>query len=273
MIRRILVGLVGTHYMPSSVDYAVDLAKRHDAQLTGVTVFNPRIVPAQRGGTVVSGVEDTREQRAQIARNQVAEAEARFEAACQAAGIRGVIVRENGDAFERLLGLSRYHDLVLFGLRSIFRFDSLAGDPESLLIRLVSAGVRPLIAVGSDFQPVSRVLIAYNGSIDSAKAMKHFVQMRLWPHAELKIVAFGEGEKDMPSLLESAESYCRLHGYAASSQWLPGDPSGLHQAALIWGANMIVMGNSGRSVLLREVLGETLLATLRTTQIPLFLAQ
>jgi hypothetical protein len=36
---------------------------------------------------------------------------------------------------------------------------------------------------------------------------------------------------------------------------------------------MLVMGNSSRSVLLRKVLGDTLLATLRDTEIPLFLAQ
>jgi len=38
-------------------------------------------------------------------------------------------------------------------------------------------------------------------------------------------------------------------------------------------ADMIVMGNSAHSVLLRKVLGDTLLATLRDTEIPLFLAQ
>ena len=40
-----------------------------------------------------------------------------------------------------------------------------------------------------------------------------------------------------------------------------------------WQADMIVMGNSARSVLRREVLGDTLLGTRRDTRIPLFLAQ
>lgn len=44
-------------------------------------------------------------------------------------------------------------------------------------------------------------------------------------------------------------------------------------AATLWQADMIVMGNSARSVLLRKVLGDTLVATLRDAQIPLFLAQ
>ncbi len=54
----------------------------------------------------------------------------------------------------------------------------------------------------------------------------------------------------------------------------PGDPKVLLlAAATLWQAEMLVMGNSSRSVLLRKVLGDTLLATLRDTEIPLFLAQ
>jgi nucleotide-binding universal stress UspA family protein len=43
--------------------------------------------------------------------------------------------------------------------------------------------------------------------------------------------------------------------------------------ANLWQADMIVMGNSARSVLLKKVVGDTLLETLRYTQIPLVLAQ
>ena len=38
-------------------------------------------------------------------------------------------------------------------------------------------------------------------------------------------------------------------------------------------ADLIIMGNSVRSVLMRNILGDTVLATLRHTPIPLFLAQ
>jgi hypothetical protein len=41
----------------------------------------------------------------------------------------------------------------------------------------------------------------------------------------------------------------------------------------LWQADVIAMGNSARSVLLKKVLGVTLLETFRYTQIPSFLAQ
>ena len=102
---------------------------------------------------------------------------------------------------------------MVFGLRSVFEYDFVAGDPESLLIRLVSAGVRPLIAVSEQFRGISRVLIAYSGSMQSAKAMKRFVQMRLWPGAELKIVTFHPSDDKAYELLQAAEDYCRAHGF------------------------------------------------------------
>jgi nucleotide-binding universal stress UspA family protein len=173
-----------------------------------------------------------------------------------------------------LIDAARYHDVMVFGLRSVFRYDFLAGDPESLLIRLVGAGVRPLIAVSEEYRSISRVLIAYNGSMESAKAMKRFVQMRLWPNAELKIVTFHPSDSKAEELFRAAEEYCRAHGFRVCHQSNPGDPKVLLSvAATLWQADMIVMGNSARSVLLRKVLGDTLLVTLRDTKIPLFLAQ
>lgn len=276
MIKRILVGLAGTTYTPVAIERAVTLAQTHDAEVTGVTVLDARRVRSL-GGAVPPPWEDAdaiRDQRIAITQARITQAIRDFEAACEKANVKHRVVEESGDAFTRLVDLARYHDLMVFGLRSVFEYDFLVGVPESLLIQLVSAGVRPLIAVSEEYRSISRVLVAYNGSMESAKAMKRFVQMRLWPGAELKIVTFHPSETKANELLRDAEDYCRAHGFRVCHQSNPGDPKVLLlAAATLWQADMIVMGNSVRSVLLRKVLGDTLLGTLRDTQIPLFLAQ
>ena len=276
MIKRILVGLAGTTYTPVAIQRAIALAQAHDAEVTGVTVLDARRV-LSLGEAVPPPREDAdaiRDRRTGITEARIAESIRDFEAACQTANIKHRVVEESGDAFTTLVDLARYHDVMVFGLRSVFEYDFLAGDPESLLIRLVGAGVRPLIAVSEKLRSISRVLIAYSGSMESAKAMKRFVQMRLWPGAELKIVTFHPSDDKAYELLRDAEDYCRAHGFRVCHQSNPGDPKVLLlAAATLWQADMIVMGNSARSVILRKVLGDTLLATLRDTQIPLFLAQ
>ncbi len=275
MIKRILVGLAGTTYTPVAIQRAVTLAQAQDAEVTGVTILDSSHFRCEGIGLAKAPNRQLiRAERMEIARSQIQQSVHDLETACQTANIKHRVVEESGDAFTAIIDQARYHDLMVFGLRSVFEYDFLAGDPESLLIRLVSAGVRPLIAVSEKYRSISRVLIAYSGSMESAKAMKRFVQMRLWPGAELKIVTFHSSDSKAYELLQAAEEYCRAHGFRVCQQSNPGDPKVLLlAAATLWKADMIVMGNCARSVLLRNVLSDTLLGTLRDTQIPLFLAQ
>ena len=41
MIKRILVALSGTSCTPSAIAHGVELAKEHNAELSGVTVIDP----------------------------------------------------------------------------------------------------------------------------------------------------------------------------------------------------------------------------------------
>lgn len=276
MIKRILVGLAGTVYTPVAIQRAVLLAQVHNAEVTGVTVLDSRRV-RMLGGTAPM-TQETQEagcgSRLSITQARMADSIQEFEATCRTVGIRFNVVSETGDAFSRLTDLARYHDLMVFGLRGVFEYDFLGDSPESILIRLIGSGVRPLIAVTDKFRSISRVLIAYSGSMESATAMKRFVQMRLWPGVELKIVTFHPSEDKALELLQEAEHYCRSHGFSVCHQSNPGDPGALLLAAAkIWQADMIVMGIGGRNILLRKLLGDTLRTTLHDTHIPLFLAQ
>lgn len=274
MIKRILVGLAGTPYTPMAIRRALTLAQAHDAEVTGVTILDRGRVRCEGIGLLKApNRESVRAERMEIARSQIQQSVSDLETACRNASIRCRVVEETGDAFTALVDQARYHDVMVFGLRSVFEYDFLAGDPESLLIRLVGAGVRPLIAVSEDYRSISRVLIAYSGSMESAKAMKRFVHMGLCPSAELKIMTFHPSYEEARTLLVSAEEYCREHGFRVCHESNPGDPRALLlAAATLWSADMIVMGSSARSVLIRNVLGDTIQKTLRNTTIPLFLA-
>ena len=134
--------------------------------------------------------------------------------------------------------------------------------------------MRPIIAVSEKFQPIQKVLIAYSGSMASAKTMKRFVQMRLWPDVKLKIVTFQSSEDKAQQLLYDASEYCRAHGFHVECDSNPGSPKDfLLPMATQWQADMIVLGNSARNLLLKRVLGETALNIIRNADRPLFLCQ
>ena len=211
--------------------------------------------------------------RMKKAKERVEWAAQKFTEACRAAGVRNRLLREVAEPFSLMIDQARYHDLMIFGLRSLFEFD-LVPDPHDALVRLVQAGVRPLIAVSKDFAPVQKVLIAYSGSMESAKAMKRFVEMRLWPEAKLRIVTFEHQVDKAEQLVGDAADYCRAHGFEPEEAFVPESPKDhLLPHAAEWGADLIVVGNSAKNLLLRRLFGETALHVIRNADRPLFLAQ
>jgi len=280
MIRRILVGLGGQLSLASEVDHALELADRYDAELTGVTIMDTRMLSSV--GPVPLGAGEA---AAELARHRAAATAAHMEAAvaafddaCRRAKVRYQIQREErADPFDRLISESRYHDLVVCGLRGIFESGLVGSSPAEcgeILARLVGSGVRPLLAAAPQFRKIHRVMIAYSGSVESAKTMKQFIQYRPWREIQLRICVFNHTPERAARLLNSADALCRSHGFQAELLHIPGSPHDqILPAAYDWNADLLVLGNSARNLLLRRVLGETALRVMQTSSLPLFLSQ
>jgi nucleotide-binding universal stress UspA family protein len=279
MIKRILVGLGGTDFTTVAIRRAVELAQIHQAQLTGVTVID--VERLKRVGPVPLGAgeaaHELREHRLQVSQQCVKKAIREFENACNTGGVTHHVCREEGDPFELLMSRARYHDLVIFGLRSIFDYGILGDEdyhPSDALCRLLSAGVRPIIAISKEYRPIRRVLIAYSGSMESAKTMRRFVQLHLWPDVTLRIVTFQHLFDKGERLCADAAEYCQAHGLEPEVLCHSGLPAEcLLPEAADWEADLIVIGNSAQSLLMRRIFGETALHVIRNAEIPLFLCQ
>jgi len=275
MLKRILVGLGGADYNASAIRHALALALVYDAEVTGVSIIDEsRLrwtgpVPIG-GGHFAHHLGDDRVEQARVLSAAAVE---EFVDACRAASVRHQVLHEVGEPFELLIDRARYHDLMIFGLRSLFEND-LVPDPHSALVRLVEAGVRPLLAVSKEIRPVRRVLVAYSGSMESAKAMKRFVEMRLWADARLRIVTFEQDSDKARRLVDDAAEYCRAHGFEVDSAIVQESAKDhLLPYADEWGADLMVVGNSARNLLVRQIFGETALHAIQHSSRPLFLSQ
>lgn len=284
-MRSLLVGLggrgtEGACYTEAATRLATELAKRHQATLTGVTVFDPtklhNVGPVPIGAGRIAA--DMRANRVSDMRDRIAAAIIDFDDACKANGLpHRVLHEERKEPFDYLISQARYHDLTVIGLHGLFEFGvhgEAHYDAADTLVKLIAGGVRPILAAGPEVRPIERVLIAYSGSPQSAKTMRRFVQMGLWPDAKLRIVSFGDDHERRQRHLLHAANYCEAHGIDAERDYRPGDPKvGVMEVAHEWGADLIVMGNSHRTLLSRKVLGDTMLRTIRESDLPLFLSQ
>ncbi len=275
MIKRILVALSGTPFTDAAIQHTVELAKGHKARVTGVTdvdlakLANVGPVPAGAG----AAAHDLVEHRLQLTKQHLEESISSFESACDKAGLTHSVVRETGNPFDKLISLWRYHDFTIAGLRGLFEY-GVVHNPDDMLVQLIAKGVRPILAVARTYRPIKRVLVAYSGSMESAKSLKRFIQTRLWPKITLKIVCFDMDKKEAGTLLADAVGYCDAHGYHAEQERVEGHPRDqLLEYARQWPADLIVMGSTSRARIFKHLLGDTTLHAVRHAEIPLFLTQ
>jgi nucleotide-binding universal stress UspA family protein len=193
LIKRILIGIGGTPFTAVAIRRAVDLAALHRAQVTAVTVVDEarlrQVGPVPLGGDAAAS--SLRLHRMAVTREKIDAAIASLETQCTAQNVPLTVLREDGDPCSLLRDHARYHDLMVFGLRSMFEYDVFAGDdvdPAVVLNDLAKAGVSPILAVSEKCRVIRRALVAYDGSMQAAQAMKQFVRLSLWPDVEIRIL-------------------------------------------------------------------------------------
>ena len=275
MIKRILVGLGDRTYASVATTHAVELAQLHGAELTAVTIVDVSRLsttgPVPIGGGAAA--RELREHLRNATQEVIDDAVGGFERACNEAGLTHNVLREEGDPFDCMISCARYYDLVVVGLRNLFEH-GVVEEPPNELVRLVEEGVRPILAVADKPKRIRRVLVAYSGSMESAKTMKRFIELKLWPDLEIRIITFGDDEQAARQLLSEAAGYCHAHGYQAQTEFVPGSSKALLLSkADEWNADLVVIGNSAKRLLRRRLFGETALSVIRESQRPLFLDQ
>ena len=274
MIKRILVGLAGTDYTEVAVRRAVDLARIHSAEITGVTVMDPRTlhmqaVPIGAG----AAAEDLRRHRSELTSERIDWAVSSFEAICETEGVPFQTRREEGNPFTLMKRLARFHDLTIFGLRSVFEYYYNDSDSSAFLSRLLSQGIGPIMAVSTQYNPIRRVLLAYSGSMESANTIRCFLQSPPWPDVTIKAVTFGPETEEAKADLQEVVDYARACGLTIQSEYLHASPaSGLLKHAEDWDANLIVLGNCMGGVFRRRGFGNTVLSLIKNADRPLLMS-
>ncbi len=278
MIKRILVGISDATYTVASTRHAIELAQRCGASLTGVSILDLAGIRKEAASVPLGGGgynSDLRDAAFQDAHDSMEEALDKFVRMSDEAGVKHEFERVTGEPFSEFIERSKYHDLMVCGLHRMFEHGVLP-EPQNELARLVASGVRPILATSAVYRPAKKVLIAYSNSVESAKTMRRFTQLShiLAPKAIVQIVSFGKAGGEAPSSLLKAREYLQAHGINPEIQFIEDSPrTGVLKRADQWGADLIVIGNSAKSLLRRKVFGETALHTIRNAEVPLFLAQ
>ncbi|MGD9317798.1 MAG: universal stress protein [Anaerolineae bacterium] len=248
----ILVSISGDDSGWSAVAQAAEIACRENARLMGLHV-------------VASAAEKESDQVRAVA--------AEFARRCEAVAVRGSLAVEVGRVARTICERSHWADLVVVGL---------AHPPGPQPVAKLGSGFRtlirrcptPVLAVTGAFSPLSRPLLAYDGSPKSKEALYVAAYLAAQGQVPLAIVTVTEGSHVTPDVLKEAEEYLAPLGV----QVIPVSADGpvaetILQAAEAYDNDLILMGGYGYGPVAEVVLGSAVDGVLRASGQPVLICR
>jgi nucleotide-binding universal stress UspA family protein len=272
MYRAAVVALSPDRPNDGLIAYAVDMARTYGLRLRGLVVLDmDRVAPRQAVplGASAFKVERDKELAARAQQN-LDRAVADFLSRCRAANVP---CEATGAADHLAAGIARAAqecDMLLVG-----HHRDAGVSPGSPLHYILKGCPRPAIVVPDACSlGDGAVVVAYDGSIQAARALEAYVASGFLADRRTQVVSFHADEGLARQWSDAAGKYLRSHRYRVETA--AGAPHGSIADAILQSvdrhaAPLLVMGAYGKPSIREFFLGSETLAILRDIHVPVFL--
>lgn len=280
--QKIVALVDGSVYSASVCDHAAWIASRTGAPVEVIHVLGRREAANthDHSGTIALGartalMEQLAELDAQRARLISHRGRAILEdasALLEKAGVTEVTTRlRHGDIVETIPDLEGDARLILIGKRGEAA-DFAKGHLGSNLERIVRASHQPVFIASRTFRPISRVLLAFDGSATARKAVDHIIRSPLFQGLSVHVVTVGSPTPEGAQGLADAKAMLKAAGIEAETSVLPGQPeTALGKLVDEAQVDMLVMGAYGHGRIRSLIIGSTTTAMIRACKVPVVL--
>jgi nucleotide-binding universal stress UspA family protein len=278
VIRNILVALDGSQHADGALEYALWLASRLKARLTGVHVID---IVSIEGSFLhdVSGslgfepyLDFSSKMREALHERGRAILDL-FKARCADRGVQCDTALPLGVVANEICDLARTADLVVLGNRGVneqFSTGLLGGTTESVARK----SPKPVLVCPAEFREVTRPLLAYDGSQRASAAMHTAAEVTSALGLPLTVLHVARNGGDGESVLAEARRYLAAYDVPVEYKVLTGPPHQVIVDTLATGPHDILfIGAYGHSRIIEMVLGSTTEYVLRNSPAPVFLTR
>jgi len=284
MTQKIIAFVDGSIYSSSVCEHAAWVAARTGWAVEILHVLGRRegAAKADLSGSIALGartalLEELAELDAQRARLISHRGRAILEDArtiVDKAGVTEITTRlRQGDIVDTLSEQEAGAELVLIGKRGEAA-DFAKGHLGSNLERIVRASHRPILVASRAFQPISRVLVAYDGGPSAMRAVDHIARSPLYRGLDITVATVGSASDTLSKGLEDARAMLAAAGLEAGSEILSGQPeTALGELVETGPHDLLVMGAYGHSRIRSLIIGSTTTALLRSCKVPVVLVR
>ncbi len=219
-IKRILVPLDPSLYADAATRTACQIAKKHGSEIGGVAVLDSIeitscIVPEI--GPYYPSMIDAVQKKKDHAGHILEDCMNRFADTCEKEGVKHFETEWEGLPSKKLLESSIFYDLVVIGLETFFHFETKGknGGQGRCLSELLDRTITPVLAVpAKGLEKSERVLIAFDGSLSSARALQDFSRFAQPFDFDITVYVGGEKKREADFLLSNAEAFLGAHGHS-----------------------------------------------------------
>lgn len=280
MYKGILLCTDGSPAAEVAGDYAIWFAKKLKAIVRALYVTDVRVLEgpwladlsgalgAQPYSALVPQLEKIQKEKSELV---LAAAKDR----CRKSGVDCETINETGLLTQAVLDHERRSDVVVLGQRG--EHAQWSGEMlGSSVERVVRASIKPCLVAPGKFQEIKHMLIAYDGSEESSKALRAAIVLApaLGVEVTISMVAALGGEDAAAALLEKAKARALAGTVKANVEVLHGDPEEeILELRESIGADLIVMGAYGHTRIRELILGSTTSHVIRKANVPVLLVR
>jgi nucleotide-binding universal stress UspA family protein len=278
-IKSILIPTDGSDFANIAIEYGIYIARRLDAQLTGLHVMDIRLIQGPVF-TDISGsvglppyqeflpmLQDSLEERAAT----ILQA---FKARCEEAGVHPEIKKSIGIIDEMIVEEGRNADLILLAQRGEhfhLRGGAILGSTVESVVR--KSG-KPVMVTPAKFLEIESMGLAYDGSGPAENALKLVVELyeqTSWP---LTVIIITDDHNMEATLTQKIEDFLEPHTIDSTTIILRGkEEREIIKFIQEGSVELMVMGAYGHNRLRELLLGSTTSYVIRKSTIPVLLSR
>ncbi len=273
MLRTLLIGLDGSPPSQATIQLGIHWAQRFDALLVGVAVVNE---PAIRGATTHPReggyLSHLQEQWIHQARHRLDQQLEQFALDCAAAQVACKPLEDVGAPWEEILRESQRYDIIMLSQHAEFEGD----ETERTLQEVLSACPRPLVVVPPQvaLPPAGEILVAYDGSVQAARALQAFVSTGLHQLGPLRVLSVDAQDRVAAArIADRAKEYLAQHGIEATTDAVVAGGSVcelLCESIEQHQSQLLVMGACSKSRFTEFIVGSVTKSMIKSCSVPTF---
>jgi len=270
MLKSVLLHLDGSRRAQRVIDLGMALAYPAAARVRGLSVVDTRRLDEMVASE--SAVYATTEvQRLSGATQRQAAVHEVLDRMSGAVGIECDTKGLRGDPLVVLPREAKYHDLVITSHAPAKE----RIEPGELsaweLVDLLMRGVVPMLVTRGAERSPGRVLLVYDGTEASGRAIRTFLSQEIFPEADCRLLCVGGAADSQGRTLRDMAEYCRIRRPELETGSLRGPIRRvLLPYAEKWQAEMVVMGVSRRRGFFGRLIGQSALDVLKQSDLALY---